>query len=1000
MASEVFQLALLLTLKDAASGGLDRFEARLRAAGKAGDKFHSDFQKIRDDLNKDLAIGGVGIAGLATLGKGVKIAADFQSSMTELRSTMSATGQDGKVNMQQLADRMLRSEAVAIRLGNALPGTTEDFIQMMQVLKQNGLEAETIIGGAADAVGNLAVATNSVPREIAADFARFGNLYKLNADDYTKAADVFSRIYTSTGQTSGDLIEAAKYFQGRAGQQLGIGGLKDAEQWTRLYGFMGKQGMQGSMAGMGLTNFFQQYTSHRDKLKDLEKETGIKLNFFDKAGKFVGLEEVITQMGQFDKLTPEKRTAWMDELFGTLGSGAANVLANTAAWKQFNAEQDQTISLSNKTAEASKNFNNQLEALTGTGKNLVVAVFEPILPDLTSITKGLNEATGAVQGFVKDHPTVAKYAVSFAAIGSAALVAYSGIKLLTTGVRIFKIASAFSKSEGILGYLNQTDKATTVVGRNIDGLTPKQRALQQLGGTLVTTDKKVGGLVGQLDNASKKTGKLRGDLFSLNNVFKAVLVLEAVGFTWNQIAELKKTVNDWQAMNKGLDSTGKSSYHAYQGVPADQKNPRAEAQSMMSLLQAGNQEFSKALDPTKTTWWERAIRIGTPFPLYQGGPSTAEIVKTPEYSARVETLRKRPVSEQTVDSTFANVYARVSAEIAGVKNLRERAPSLADPQVMSSFRKDVVPTLGLSPERTNFLDQMLKQAFPESFAASLSGISTSAESFSQALSSLQPPVDGVVQALTGLPQPVTMVGDSLNQLPGPIEHTQRSFVEVYNSANRLPGGFNNVLFSTNNVANSLDGLSVKIASWQPPASPAIAAPGTPPGGIVAFPGRASGGVVERPGFAFVHPGNVITPAGVTRGLPGFASLMSLARRRSENSHPFAFAANIKFADQSPVSASSIFSRPLDADGLSGRSKPSSFVTPEPTAVHPSVLTAGGLNSRGAAEQPVSITYSPKITIQGNADERTVDDIQGLLLEERKAIARMIRKELANGRARA
>ena len=42
MGSEVFQLALLLTLKDAASSGLDRFDAKLLAAGKVSSRELTD----------------------------------------------------------------------------------------------------------------------------------------------------------------------------------------------------------------------------------------------------------------------------------------------------------------------------------------------------------------------------------------------------------------------------------------------------------------------------------------------------------------------------------------------------------------------------------------------------------------------------------------------------------------------------------------------------------------------------------------------------------------------------------------------------------------------------------------------------------------------------------------------------------------------------------------------------------------------------------------------
>ena len=99
MASEVFELALLLSLKDQASGGLNRFTAELRTADKQGKLTADTMDSLRSEMNKGFAIAGTGIAGLALVGKGVKVAGDFQSSMTDLRATLSKTGKDGKVDL-------------------------------------------------------------------------------------------------------------------------------------------------------------------------------------------------------------------------------------------------------------------------------------------------------------------------------------------------------------------------------------------------------------------------------------------------------------------------------------------------------------------------------------------------------------------------------------------------------------------------------------------------------------------------------------------------------------------------------------------------------------------------------------------------------------------------------------------------------------------------------------------------------------------------------------
>lgn len=564
--STVYELSLLLSLKDAASGGLDRFQARLLAAGKDGAKYVKSLENMRSEMNKGIAMTGIGTAGLALMGKGVLVAGDFQAAMTELRASFSKVGADGKINMAALGGDMQRAEAVAIKMGNELPGTTEDFVTMMQALKVNGLGIETILNGAAEAVGNLAVATNSVPKEIAADFAKFGNLFKLRAEDFEPAADVFARIYSSTGQTSADLIEAAKYFQGRAGQNLGIGGLKDAEQMTRLFGLMGKNGMTGSMAGMGLTQFFESYGQHKDKLDDLEKATGIKLDFFDKDKKFVGMESVIEQMQQFNKLSTEDRTSWMSEMFGVLGMGAGNILANGEAWKKHNSEVNQAISLAQKKAEISKNFNNQLEALTGSVKNLVVTGFTPLLPALTSGAEGANKMVSAIIDFGKANPTLTGTVAKLALLGTTAVMVVGSIKTLYNAFGLMRFAANFTSDQRVTGFLRKlkenADSAAPAIVNNSKAIATSMSSgadvYSQAATKTEAASKKV---TKELTAKQQALRALRGPTAEATSGFKAYAAADkalgaSAAATGRQLADTEQKVGRLRGAYQGLASSG------------------------------------------------------------------------------------------------------------------------------------------------------------------------------------------------------------------------------------------------------------------------------------------------------------------------------------------------------------------------------------------------------------------------------------------------------------
>lgn len=809
MSSEVFNLAILLTLKDAASSGLDRFAAKLRTTGAAGEHFRSEFEKIREDLNRDLAIGGAGITGLNALSKGVKVAADFQTSIVDLRNSISEVGPDGKVNYGNLAESMQKAEQIAMRLGNALPGTTEDFVQMMQVLKQNGLDTQTILNGAADAVGNLAVANDMLPKDIAADFAQYGNLFKLRPEDFTPAADVFSRIYTSTGQTSAELVEAAKYFQGRAGTSLGIGGLKDAEQITRLFGLFGKRGLRGSMGGTMLTDFFSEYQSHGDRLKELQSSTGIKLEFFDEKGKFAGMDRVFEQMKQFDKLSDKDRSSWMEKIFGLRGMSAANVFAQegTEGWQKFNAEQDKTISLAEKNSEKSKTFNLQLEALQGTAKNLVTSAFGPMLPQLTDLAQKTNDVVSKLQEFSAANPGLMKTLGTLAFYGATAMTVYSAFKTLTTGVRMFRLASQFSRGDSLVGFLNSTNREAIAASTNLGTATTRAR-----------------GLKGALSNlAGSQTVKIGVQIGAIMGIEYLIGVIQReVQKAFDAGTERQKAETATNQNFQAFQNADKTFAEQGTSMPKNIVTSQA-ATAWFSAMQMG---LSDAL-PSQFQKKGFMNRVGTSYansvfyPITAAAGATNPFLQTARMSYDRDTL---------------------------ARGFQKTTPQLADSRIMTEFLRELKTRVPTEKEQGD-VRGALAQAFPEAFSA--------------AMKQLGPEMmTPVAQSLTAIQDPAQRTADLFNQLPPPIDQTNKSLTGLSNTANRLPQSFNLINSSANGVSNSLDLLGSRLASWQPPATSAASPSGLPT--LVNPPGFAVGGTVTRSGLAFVHADEDIVPARAKR----------------------------------------------------------------------------------------------------------------------------------------
>ena len=895
MASEVFNLAILLTLKDAASGGLDRIEAKMRSAGKEGKKLADEYNSLRESLNRDLAIGGIGVAGLGAIYKGIQAAGDFQAKMTDLQATL-ATSKGGSVDLNALGADMQKAEVIAVKLGNALPGTTADFVEMMQVLKQNGLETTTIMDGAAESVAHLAVANNAIPKEIAADFAQYGNLFKLKPEEFQPAADVFSRIFTSTGQTSAELVEAAKYFEGRAGASLGISGLKDAQQITQLFGLMGKSGIRGSIAGTSLTDFFSEYSKHADKVEELKAATGIKLDFFDAKGNFAGMDTVFEQMKQFDKLTNKEKIDWNEWIFGLRGMSAANLFIDegTEGWKKFNAEQNKTISLQDKVAAKSATFNNQMEALSGTLENLGITVFEPMLPGLTSAIGKTNEFVGSIQEFAKAHPDLMKWSVELAAYGSSAMVVYSGFKTLTTGVKMFQIASELRNGNGLLSYLSDTAKGADTATKRVAGFT----------GSLGAAETKSAGL-------TKKVGAFQKIASSPITIVLGIAAAEAAITTllqhFDEIDERQKKVVEYATtISQNYDNlSGRGLLYNTPGNFKDSKgNDRTSdfdswAKQFIDAIKEGK-TLETNLHPEKASWWEHYKNLSElPYGSYdktggQFNPSVAanrwsnagltKGLQDPNQLSRVLVQLRQSdggfnlddikLIEAALQKNVGGDKFKIASEIAKLSNGGNQQTTPQKPlgflntqPLFPKIQPSPLPNMFQPPQpKPLFGTPPMIKGFDE---ATLTG--KIVPTITNMFSSLTPEFKAAAtQTFSGMQQAGGDWQASLLRISQDTGTTSQDLLNFGKSVIDTQPPLSGLVSSANSAKAGLDSLGIKFANYQIPV-PNIqtitiptqqGANGQPIGKVGSY---AVGGAVKSDGFAYIHAGEEIRPADVAKG---------------------------------------------------------------------------------------------------------------------------------------
>jgi len=725
----VYELAILLTLKDLASGGFNRVEARLQSMGKEGRATLKTFQDLRADLKKDLAVAGLGVGVLSMMRKGIDVAGDYEAAMGNLRMSIEEVDETGKINTQKLAKDFGQMEQVAVRLGNRLPGTTQDFVEMFSTLKQGGLESRTIIDGAGESVAHLAVVTNQVPKDLAEPFAQYAQQFKLTGDEAVKLSDTLAKIYFGTGLRPAELIEGSKFFQLRAGLPLGFTGLQGADISGRLLATLRSYGLEGGIGGRELGGFMLSLNFNtKDKQKaiaELKNTKGIELKFFDDKGAFLGVENVFKQMEKFRSLSTQEQMKFGEKLFDREGMAIASVFMKSGieGWGKINQKIDKVPPLQELINQKTETYNAKLEAVKGTLTNLEATAFSPMLDTLKPILDNSNQIVGKLQEWSKVNPGITQTVGSLTGMGAITLTVVGGIGAMTTGWRLWRIASSIGVNEaGQLTFLRtlRTETAAT--------------------GAVMTSN-------------AGRAGFYASTVGRIPTAVTTTIALVGVEFAIQKFIELIGAVHDFNVATEGERKAGAASVQSLsrleadyakrgQAVPADVYSGRAA-----SILFSLNRKTEAGL-------------LGESVSGAPQGELTQALEPGSHFLRNWNALFALSPGNPYTRGTISGVFDK---EAFG-QTVKERAPELANAQVMRAFIAELgkfkLPAeqqglFGLAALQRQDIASALQQAFPQSYQQAT-------QSVTKGLTDLQ-------QTLTPLPVPLTRFGDAATRGVGALD---------------------------------------------------------------------------------------------------------------------------------------------------------------------------------------------------------------------------------------
>lgn len=307
---------------------------------------------------------GVAAAGVAATALGVaaiKMAADFDASMSTVQANTGAS-----------ADEMAQLRQAAIDAGADTVYSATESADAINELGKAGLSTSDILSGGLSGALNLAASDGMAVGDAAELMATTLKQFNLTGAESTQVADALA---AGAGKAVGSAHDLGLALN-QAGMVSHSFGISMQETAGTLAAFA-QSGMIGSDAGTSLKTMLISLANPSTKASNLMQELGI--NAYDAQGKFIGLSGLAGVLkDKLSGLSQEQRNQALATIFGTDAIRAANVLYEQGAegiddWTKAVSESGFAAQ---QAAARNNNLKGDIENLSGSFESLMISLGE------------------------------------------------------------------------------------------------------------------------------------------------------------------------------------------------------------------------------------------------------------------------------------------------------------------------------------------------------------------------------------------------------------------------------------------------------------------------------------------------------------------------------------------------------------------------------------------------------------------------------------------------
>ena len=320
--------------------------------------------------------------------------------------------------------------AIAIKLGNKLPGTTTDFNNMAVAMHSAGMSADVITKGGLEAAAYLGLVTKNIGGgyEMAADsMARLGVAFKIADEDMVGFADTLAKT-VNLGAHFDDINYALARVSGSlSGMHLQGAGV--AKAILPVIAMLNQIGIKGESAGTGLNELFRVVAPKHPK----------------------SIQGIIENLFKLKKQNPEKIIGVFTEIFGKEHGMKLLPLAEEGGYAKMLKRFEEQASLAQKVANTLGGLASILDAASGTFEGAMAVFGEAYAPEMKKTADALNEISAKAGVWLKENGPIIKMAIetagAFVGPKLGFLAAAYGLGVLT---KMMKTNLFFTLAQGLI----------------------------------------------------------------------------------------------------------------------------------------------------------------------------------------------------------------------------------------------------------------------------------------------------------------------------------------------------------------------------------------------------------------------------------------------------------------------------------------------------------------------------------------------------------------------